>query len=343
LAATEPEAGRDNHDEREEQLAGGQLALARSRAYGLLSQLYLAGVTAQNLAQVQAASELASQLASPFDADEAAADHHTLFSFNVHPYQSYFLDPAGLLGGPVTESVAQTYHSLGFEADLSGQSADHIGLELGFLAFLCVAEAEALADERPQMADQLTSRQLAFMLDHLLPWIGPLTLAISQQGQRFYSALATVTLDLVQEHAAEVSTRLKRPLAGETSLPQAPAILEDEATGLKEIAEFLLTPAYSGIYLSRDDIGRLARRHAVPRGFGDRRQLLHNLLRSAANYEALGDVIDNLEELTGRWLAGYDGMIAQGEIGVFVAGWRARAGSTAAMLQRMRGRIEALS
>lgn len=343
MAATEPEAGRGNHNEGKQQLAGGQLALARSRAYGLLSQLHLIGVTAQNLAQVRAIPELATHLGSPFEVDEAAADHHHLFGFNVHPYQSYFVDPAGLLGGPVAEGVAQAYQLMGFQADLAGESADHIGLELGFLAFLCAAEAEALEDGQAAIARQMADHQLVFMGDHLLLWIGPLTLAVGQQGHGFYEALAQVTLDLVQEHALALCSRLRRPLADETSLPAAPAILEDEVTGLKEIAEFLLTPVYSGIYLSRDDIGRLARRQAIPRGFGDRRQLLLNLLRSAANYDALGDVIDNLAALTGRWLAGYDEMITQEWAGPFVAGWRARAAGTAAMLAQMRGRLEALS
>ncbi len=339
MAATELEAGRNSNSERE-QLAADQLALARSRAYDLLSQLYLVGVTAENLSQVQAVPDLAEQLDLPLDADEAAADHQHLFGFNVHPYQSYFLDPAGLLGGPVTEGVARTYQRLGFQAEVASESADHVGLELGFMAFLSAAEAQALEDGRTRLANDLADQQLTFMLAHLLAWIGPLTLAIGQQGHGFYRALARVTFDVVQEHAAELSARLKRPLAAEFILPAAPAILDDEATGLKEIAEFLLAPAYSGVYLGRDDIGRLARQQAIPRGFGERRQLLVNLMRSAATYDALGDVIDGLQSVVGRWLAGYDEMIEQGEMGHFAAGWRARAAGTASLLQQMGGHIE---
>lgn len=342
MAATEPEAGRRTESESGRQLTAEQLALARSRAYGLLSQLYLTGVTAENLAQVQAVPELADKFRIPFAADEAAADHHHLFGFNVHPYQSYFLDPAGLLGGPVAEGVAQTYQILGYGPAVSGESADHIGLELGLLVFLCAAEAEALADGRLDTARQVSDRQLTFLLDHLLPWIGPLALAIAQQEQRFYSALADVTFDLVRDHASQLSSRLNRPLVNQADLPDTPEILEDEGTGLKEIVDFLLTPAYSGIYLSRDDIGRLARRQAIPRGFGDRRQLLLNLLRSAANYDVVGEVIDGLEALVGRWLVGYDEMMAQGEVGSFVAGWRSRAAGTAGLLKRMHSRVEAL-
>jgi TorA maturation chaperone TorD len=324
-------------------LAAGQLAVARSRAYDLLSQLYLAGVTAQNLVQVQAIPELAAELSLPLAADEAAADHQHLFGFNIHPYQSYFLDPAGLLGGLVTDGVAQTYQRLGFRPGAASESVDHIGHEMSLLAFLCAAEAEALEDGLPDMAGQMAGHQLSFLVGHMLPWIGPLTLAVSQQGQGFYGALAQVAFDLVQEHATELSGRLERPLAAGSVLPAAPNVLEDEGSGLKEIAEFLLTPAYSGIYLSRDDIGRLARRQAIPRGFGDRRQLLLNLLRSAANYDALGSVLDNLEALARRWLAAYDDMIAQGGIGLFVPGWRDRAAETVALLQQMSGRIEALT
>jgi TorA maturation chaperone TorD len=309
----------------------------------LLGQLYLTGVTPETLVQVQAVPELAAELAVRFDADEAAADHHHLFGFNVHPYESFFLDPAGLLGGPVTEGVGQRYQQLGFQPGTGGESADHVGFELGLLAFLCTAEAEAMADGQSEVAQQIANEQLAFLQDHLLAWLGPLTLAVKQQVQPFYSALTSLTFDLVQAHAAELSARLKRRRPGNGGpLPDAPDILGDEGTGLKEIVDFLLAPAYSGIYLSRDDIGRLARRQAIPRGFGDRRQLLLNLLRSAADYDAVGEVIEGLETLTGRWLADYEEMGAWEGVGPFIAAWRSRAAGTAALLEQMRGGIEAL-
>ena len=120
-------------------------------------------------------------------------------------------------------------------------------------------------------------------------------------------------------------------------------LLADERTGLKEIAEFLLTPIYSGIYLSRDDIGRLARQQGVPRGFGDRQLLLLNLLRSAAKYETLGQVIDGLEELAGRWEQAYAEMMPSPGVGGPAAMWRTRAAATVALLEQIRSRIEALT
>jgi TorA maturation chaperone TorD len=323
------------------------LALARSRAYDLLGQLYLTGITADNLDRVQAVPELSQEVALPFDADDAAADHHHLFGFNVYPYQSLFLDPAGLLGGPVAERVALSYRRFGFQPGTGAESADHIGIELGLLAFLNAAEAEALESGEPEIARrmrarQIRGRQLAFLDQHLLRWVGPLKLAIGQQDQPFYSALAEVTFDLAQEQAADLYSEFGRPQNGEEFAWTHPNLLEDDGTGLKEIAEYLLTPIYSGIYLSRDDIGRLARQRGVPRGFGDRQVILLNLLRSAAKYEALGEVIDGLEGMAGQWEAAYSQMMPSPGVGRPAAMWRTRAAGTVVLLGQMRSRIEAL-
>ena len=346
MAATEPMKGRPAGNESGRvgnspgrPLSARQVALARSRAYGLLSQLYLTGVTSNNLAQVRAVPELAGKLVLPFEADEAAADHHHLFGFNVHPYQSYFLDPAGLLGGPITGSVIQSYNRSGFQPETSTESADHAGFELGFLAFLCAAESEVFEVDAVQ---QLQERQFAFLHEHLLQWIGPLTLAIGQQDQPFYSAVAEVTLDLLQEQAAGLEAHFSRGPNTPIASTNIPDLLTDDETGLKQIVDFLLTPVYSGIYLSRDDIGRLARRQAVPRGFGDRRALLLNLLRSAANYDALGEIINDLGGLARRWEGAYAEMAERPGIGAYVASWRSRAAGTVDLLEQMHSRVEAL-
>jgi TorA maturation chaperone TorD len=339
LAATESTTEQQAGNESGQPFAGRQLALARSRAYGLLSQLYLTGVTSQNLAQVRAVPELAHKLARSFEADEAAADHQHLFGFNVHPYQSYFLDAAGLLGGPVTESLIQSYGRSGFQPELSAESADHIGFELGFLAYLCAAESEMLEID---VTRQIHERQFTFLHEHLLRWIGPLSLAIGQQKQPFYSAVTDVTLDLLEDHVAGLVSYDGRPVKEAITTAETPDLLANEETGLKQIADFLLTPVYSGIYLSRDDIGRLARRQAVPRGFGDRRVLLLNLLRSAANYDALGEIINDLGGLAGRWEAAYAEMAERPGMGVYMTSWQGRANGTVDMLAQMGSRVEAL-
>jgi TorA maturation chaperone TorD len=343
LAATDPAGSGSLESESGRTLSASQLALARGRAYDLLGQLYVRGITPANLACVLAMPELAHRVVLPLDADGAAADHYHLFGFNVYPYQSLFLDPAGLLGGPVAERVGQTYRQLGFRPGTGAESADHIGIELGLLSFLSAAEAEALASGELERAQWARERQLAFLDEHLLRWISPLTLAIGQQNQPFYGALAEVTFDLVQEQAAGLYAEFgRKPKREEPALTRLD-LLGDDSTGLKEIVEFLLTPIYSGIYLSRDDIGRMARQQGVPRGFGDRQQLLLNMMRSAAKYESLGQVIDGLGELARQWESAYVEMMQLPAVGAPAAMWRSRAATTVTTLGQMRSRIDSLS
>lgn len=324
-----------------------ELALARSRAYDLFGRLYLYGLTEAGWPAVQAIPELASAAREPFEPDEAAADHQHLFGFNVFPYQSIFLDPAVLLGGEVAEAVQHSYRAAGFDPGAAvstggensgGENADHIGYELAFLAFLSGAEADAWQDGLPAVAGRMAGLQRRFLDQHLLCWLPPLVLAVEGQGQPFYGALARLTLALVQSH--------RRALGGDRpdtfDLPPAPALMADEATGLADIAAYLLTPASGGLYLSRDDLGRLALAMGLPRGFGERRQMLHNLLRAAAEYEGLEPLLGRLQSLANEWAAGY-GAMAAGETLGQAAVWQARVAQTADLLDQMAHRVEGLN
>jgi hypothetical protein len=121
-----------------------------------------------------------------------------------------------------------------------------------------------------------------------------------------------------------------------------PALLEDDKTNLGEIVTYLLTPVYSGIYLSRDDIGRLASRGSVPRGFGERRNMLTDLLRSAANYGHLDQVLASLQDLVANWESLYLQMDASAERYPEAIVWASQASRTTAMLSQIRARASAL-
>lgn len=273
----------------------------------------------------------------PFDADEAAADHHHLFGFNVFPYQSIFLDPAGLLGGEIAESVIGSYQQAGFalgQGELaSSESADHIGHEFSYLAFLCAAESKAWEEERPSQWQTMIDYQRRFLDVHLLRWLPPLVLAIKQQGNPLYSALADITIELSAAHWTDIWDE-RQPHAGapfaspQRDLPRA--LGSDEA--LRGTANYLLTPVYSGLYLSRDDIGRLAREHQLPRGFGRRRGMLMNLLRSAMTYECLGALLDSFALLAGEWRDAYRHMV-EGQI--YTRFWQVRVEEMAGVLEKI--------
>ncbi len=271
-------------------LTPAQLAQARQHGYTLLSQLVLQGVTPEirpylaALAPLQAAltqrDEDAGRAATLLLADADAAAHHALWQYDLAPYASVFLDPAGQLEGPVTEAAQALYGSLGF---WSPTPADHLGHELAYLAHLC--QAEAAAHPTPA-AQQLQAHQAYFLRHALLPWLPPLVVALQEQPDPFYTALGSFIWEWVAAHLADWPAATPvQPLA-DGQLPTAPA-WEDPQTTLGNIADWLTTPPYAGFYLGRRTIGRLAQTHSLPCGFGGRRLMLLNLLRSAGRYDAI--------------------------------------------------------
>lgn len=316
-------------------------ATARSRTYDLFARLYLHGITPDLPPILGAVPDLSAHIPAHFDADEAAAAHQHLFRFNVFPHENIFLDAESLLGGRVSDSVWDFYRQAGFQPQRSDSGPDHIGNELALLAFLTGAEADAWEDDETAQIPRLQALQRRFLDDHLLRWLPALVQAIRQQEQPFFSTLADLTLAFTLDHRAALGDDLlARPL--DFTLPPLPALLDDDKTGLKEIAAYLLTPAYSGIYLSRDDIGRLGRAQQLPRGFGERKQMLTNLLRAAAEYDSLAATLDELQKTVQNWQRNFSEMAAPApSIAAISSVWQTRLTATDALLQRLRASADA--
>ncbi len=327
-----------------ESLKPEQVAQARHHSYVLLSQLYLGGITAVRLPTIQAVPALAECLPQSFDLDEAAAEHYQLFGFNLHPYESIFLSSSGLLGGEIANSVARSYQQIGFEIELAANSPDHIGQELAALAFLCRAEATAWADGSDTVINQMRRRQRAFLEAHLLRWLLPFVLALKQQGHDFYTAVANLTLSLVADHYADLTSDTQSIPSLEITLPSPPDLLDNDKTGLKEIAHLLVTPPFSGLYLGRDDVGRLARETRLPRGFGDRQQMMHNLLRTAVQYDQFSSLLNDLVTMAKAWQLAYRQALSEmPEMAVFTAVWKKQARHTLNLLNQIQGEAESAS
>lgn len=311
-------------------LTPAQTAVARQRAYALFSRLFRDGITTATRPFLESIPELADGLKRPFQPDEAAAAHHDLFQFNVLPYESLFLAADGLLGGSVSHAVSHSYQQVGWQVDAAASSPDHIGHELGLLAFLSAAEADAWADDLLPEAVRMRQRQSDFLQGHLLRWLPPFVLAIRRQAHPFYAKLAALTLALAADHVtAFVATDA-------FTLPPPPDLLADEKTGLKEIAAFLMTPLHSGLFLSRDDVARLGRAHQLPRGFGGRAQLLTNLLRTAVQYDAFPTLVSALQALLAAEETAYEAMLHDHPpLAPFVTPWLARCRDTHRLLAQL--------
>lgn len=304
-----------------------QLAHARHNAYRLLSQLILHGLTPALLPQVMALAELAGAQPAPFDPDEAAADHQRLFGFNLFPYESVFRHPSGLLGGPVTEAVAQTYRPYAFSPPAAA-APDHIGVQLAFLAFLCGAES---GDPQAQVA------QRHFLQTRLLPWLPPLVVSLRRQPLPFYQAVGDLLLELAADHAHALGIETAPDGDGVAAFAAPPpALLADDKTSLRDIARFLLTPPYSGLWLSREDISYLTRQRDLPRGFGEREQMLLNALRAAAQYSVALPFLADLRRHWQAWQIAYQTLAAAcPALAPFVVFWQQQCQNAGTLLSQI--------
>jgi len=275
-----------------------ELAEARSRGYGLLARLLVEGPTPELLARLEGtplAEALPDSPDSPDspDTDALAAAHHALFQLEVFPYAGLFLEDGGLLGGDIAAAFQADCDAVGFGARPDVASADHLGAVAGLLAFLAGAEADALADGEAAAAKTARDHLRAALDRWLLSWILPLGAAVGAVGDPLWSAVIEMLASLAIDHRVALGGA-----AESRALPPPPEeLLARKETGLKRIAEVLLTPAYSGVYLSRQDIAALARGRDTPRGFGGRLQMLTNLLRNASEYNDLPGLLATLDEV----------------------------------------------
>jgi len=311
------------------------IALARSRFYHLLSTLTLYGLTKDALPLVQAVDELAKYLPAEFDASDAGAEHQTLFGINVYSFESIFLDASGMLGGTVTEQVMADFASLGYKPSGSAAAVDHLGEELGLLAFLCGAEADAREDGAGAIERQIQRHLRTFMEAHLLRWLWPCALAVQHEADPFYAAVLELAVEFMSSHYAELVA--DNPIQTDFSLPDPPDLLADEKTGLKDICDYLATPIHSGLFLSRTAMVRFGREQKLPSGFGNRRQTLQNLFNSAAQYEGVNTLLSQFdtlcvedESMLRKWAK------AETAASSFIAPWQSQLARTRRMIETMK-------
>jgi TorA maturation chaperone TorD len=277
-------------------LSASEQARARSRVYGIVARLLLSGLDVGTVAQLRALDGwLLDGLvdgASEPDLDEIAAEHHACFHLGVFPYAGAFLDPCAEAGA-WSERVRGYYERAGFRPRLHEHTADHLGVELVFASFVSGAVGEALEDGRPQLAASLEELLAEFFDVCVLSWLPALVVASASLEGEFWPRVLGEVLELCAEHRA----RLARPVGPAPRLGREQALLADARTGLRQIAEHLLTPAHSGVCLTRTDIARLGRGRELPRGFGSRLIMLDNLLRSAVDYDQLPALLEDVDTL----------------------------------------------
>lgn len=307
------------------------IAQARCLGYGLLADLIARGVTEATAEPARADARLAAAMEGR-TSDELAVDHHHAFEWAAPPVEGAYLDP-GRTAGPRADALYPLYREAGFVRDgapiAEGQNAEDLSTILRALAFLSGAEADAIEDGHAGAMERTRELSRRLLDEHALAWVPVWAAAVRRLERAFPTALAEAVEELLLMHRGGLAGA-PRPV----ELPDAPALLDDESTGLREIGEWLSTPALCGAFLTREDIKRLGRGVDVPRGFGSRAQILINLLRSAASYDAFRELLGGLDVELGAHVEALAAPRYEG-VAELVAPWRRRVEETRATLRKV--------
>lgn len=246
------------------------------------------------------------------DPAELAGAFTDLFLLNVPPYGSVFLDSPSELNGSSAGDVRRVFAESGFEpAELAEVAApDHLGLLI-------------------RWADGHETGRLD------LSWIPSCCLAVQREPtvHPFYAGLAVKTLEWAPTRTSETGD-------GEFSDSLLLAIRggsEDDEVGLGRVVRFLLTPARSGMYLSRGRIGAIAVELGLRLPFGSRFDVARSLFVAAGESEITAKLFEVLQAEVSWWEESCD-RLARAEPGWYpVAGtWKSRLGTMRELLEAMR-------
>lgn len=240
--------------------------------------------------------------------------HTELFVFQLVPYASVYLGPEGKLGGEARDTVAGFWRALRL---IPPAEPDHLAALLGLYATLAERECGEAGPARRLLWRQ--ARQ-ALLWEHLLTWLPPYLQAVTQAGPRFYAAWARLLRDALLAEAAELTA----PPASLIHLRGLPALPDGASDGF---IRGLLTPACSGVILTRRDIARGARVMQLGLRAGERAFALRSLI-SQDPVAAFGW----LEAEAARWAAWH--AADRPALGGITLHWLGRAEATRHALRR---------
>ena len=277
--------------------------------YLVLSAILRDGLSSELFVRMKDVQGLESLNSAPvdYDEDEALAAHFSTLNMEVMPCESLFLGNECMLGGDITDSVVKAYAQGGFSPSVADISPDHIGVELAYMGWLMGAEREARADNEPKIAAHCVELQRQFLDKHLLRWLGAMVASVEETKDDtdhgiYYIYALRVAHRMAADHMKLISADDPSPKTS-WSLPKTGALLTEEKRGLREIAQFLVTPSHAGAFISRAHIQALGRAGNLPRGFGPRRQILTTLLRTGVDYSQIDELVRGLISLFGGWQA----------------------------------------
>ncbi len=153
-------------------------------------------------------SQVVRSAPKPDDLNRHKVDYSRLFlgpfKLLAPPYGSIYLED-GKFMSESTLAARDLYEQEGLDIVLK-DAPDHISVELEFMYFLILKEAEACENSDLNEAARLREKQASFLRIHLGKWIRPFAHNIERNAEtEFYRALGRATRDFVQEDLGGLS------------------------------------------------------------------------------------------------------------------------------------------
>lgn len=264
-------------------------------------------------------------LAATLELGEAprASEHTEIFVFQLPPYASIYVGAEGMLGGDARDRVAGFWRALG---QTPPAESDHLTLMLALYAQLVEFE---MNETEAAPRESWRSARKAFLWEHLLSWVPVYLDKLADIAPPFYRRWGELLTCALTAEASAVGAQGALPLA----LREAPALVDPWGEAGAEFPQSLLTPARSGIVLTRADLARAARELNISLRAGERKFVLKALLGQDAR-----GVFDWLEAETAAWSRRHK--VRRAAHGTVAEWWAERAARTASVLGELKAELK---
>ncbi|HEY0380472.1 MAG TPA: molecular chaperone TorD family protein [Pyrinomonadaceae bacterium] len=195
-----------------------------------------------------------------------AEEYAELFVFELYPYASVYVGREGMLGGEAGDRVGGFWRALG---QVPPVEADHLSVMLALYARLCELEEEG--GNEALRAGWRGARR-AFLWEHLLSWLPVYLVKLAEVAPPFYRRWGEVLLKALLAEIEVAGRQESLPL----HLREAGGLVDPRA-GEGDFWQALLTPARSGMILTRADLRRAGRALGCGVRMGERKFVLKSL------------------------------------------------------------------
>ena len=249
-------------------------------------------------------------------AQPGAEEYTELFVFELYPYASVYVGREGMLGGEARDRVCGFWRALG---QVPPTEADHLSVMLALYARLC-----ELGEEEGAARANWPRARRAFLWEHLLSWLPVYLTKLTEVAPPFYRGWGEVLMKALLAEIEVVGRQESLPLhlreSGELVDPR-------ESEG--DFWQSVLTPARSGMILTRADLRRAGRALGCGVRMGERKFVL----KALAAQDARG-TFDWLMKEAAAWEKRHRSF--EKTLGAVADAWAAKAKETGKLLGELK-------